>query len=39
MQSMDLEVASEFVQMAAHLMYIKTKMLLTATRKSPSWNS
>jgi segregation and condensation protein A len=29
MQSMDLEVASEFVQMAAHLMYIKTKMLLT----------
>ncbi|MGE4352666.1 MAG: ScpA family protein [Oscillospiraceae bacterium] len=29
MQEMDLEVASEFVQMAAHLMYIKTKMLLT----------
>lgn len=29
MQSMDLEVASEFVQMAAHLLYIKTKTMLT----------
>ena len=29
MERMDLEVASEFVQMAAHLLYIKTKMLLT----------
>ena len=29
MQDMDLEIASEFVQMASHLMYIKTKMLLT----------
>lgn len=29
MQSMDLEVASEFVQMAAHLLYIKTRTLLT----------
>lgn len=29
MQSMDLEVASEFVQMAAHLLYIKTKTLLS----------
>jgi len=28
MQSMDLEIASEFVQMAAHLLYIKTKTLL-----------
>ena len=28
MQNMDLEVASEFVQMASHLLYIKTKMLL-----------
>lgn len=28
MESMDLEIASEFVQMASHLMYIKTKMLL-----------
>jgi len=30
MKAMDLEVASEFVQMAAHLLYIKTRMLLTA---------
>ena len=30
MQSMDLEIASEFVQMAAHLLYIKTKMMLAA---------
>lgn len=29
MQSMDLEIASEFVQMASHLLYIKTKMLLS----------
>lgn len=29
MQSMDLEVASEFVQMASHLLYIKTRTLLT----------
>ena len=28
MQAMDLEVASEFIQMASHLLYIKTKMLL-----------
>ena len=28
MQQMDLEIASEFVQMAAHLLYIKTRMLL-----------
>ena len=28
-QQMDLEVASEFVIMAAHLMYIKTRMLLS----------
>ena len=27
-QTLDLEVASEFVAMAAHLMYIKTRMLL-----------
>ena len=26
---MDLEVASEFITMAAHLMYIKTRMLLS----------
>lgn len=30
MQSMDLEIASEFVQMAAHLLYIKTRMLLSS---------
>ena len=30
MQSMDLEIASEFVQMASHLLYIKTRTLLTA---------
>ncbi len=29
MQSMDLEIASEFVQMAAHLLYIKTRTLLS----------
>lgn len=29
MKVMDLEIASEFVQMAAHLLYIKTRMLLT----------
>ena len=28
-QQIDLEVASEFVTMAAHLMYIKTRMLLS----------
>ena len=28
-QSMDLEVASEFVTMASHLMFIKTRMLLS----------
>ena len=29
MQEMDLEIASEFIQMASHLLYIKTKTLLT----------
>lgn len=29
MEDMDLEIASEFIQMAAHLLYIKTRMLLT----------
>ena len=28
-QRMDLEVASEFVSMASHLVYIKTRMLLS----------
>ena len=30
MQAMDLEIASEFVQMASYLLYIKTKMLLSS---------
>ena len=30
MKAMDLEIASEFVQMAAHLLYLKTRTLLTA---------
>ena len=34
MKAMDLEIASEFVQMAAYLLYIKTKMLLS-TEKEP----
>ena len=29
MQQMDLEVSSEFVQMASHLLYLKTRELLT----------
>ena len=29
MQSLDLEIASEFVQMASHLLYLKTRTLLT----------
>mgnify|MGYP005978031519 FL=1 len=32
-KQMDLEVASEFVTMAAHLMYIKTRMLLSIEDK------
>ena len=34
MQRMDLEVASEFVQMASHLVYIKTKTLLAGTEET-----
>ena len=30
MESMDLEIASEFIQMASHLLYINTKTLLTS---------
>ena len=30
MESMDLEIASEFIQMASHLLYIKTRTLLTS---------
>ncbi len=33
MHHMDLEVASEFVQMASHLVYIKTKTLLAGTEE------
>lgn len=36
MQSMDLEIASEFVQMASHLLYIKTRMLLSSGEEEPS---
>lgn len=30
MKSMDLDIASEFVQMASHLVYIKARMLISA---------
>ncbi len=33
MQEMDLEVASEFVQMASYLVYVKTKTLLAGTEE------
>lgn len=33
MQSMDLEIASEFVQMASHLVYIKSRTLLAGTEE------
>lgn len=33
MEKMDLEVASEFVTMAAHLVYIKTRMLLDSEKE------
>lgn len=36
MQQMDLEIASEFVQMASHLLYIKTKTLLTGDEEEVS---
>ena len=36
MKSMDLEIASEFVQMASHLLYIKTKMLLASETEEVS---
>lgn len=36
MKAMDLEIASEFVQMAAHLLYIKTKMLLSGDESEVS---
>jgi segregation and condensation protein A len=34
MQDMNLEVASEFVQMASHLIYLKTRALLTGEEES-----
>lgn len=33
MQELNLEIASEFVQMASHLLYIKTKMLLVTDKE------
>ena len=33
MKRMDMEIASEFITMASHLMLIKTKMLLSAAEK------
>ena len=33
MKRMDMEIASEFIAMASHLMLIKTKMLLSAAEK------
>lgn len=33
MERMDLEIASEFIQMASHLLYIKTKTLLAEEEK------
>ena len=39
-REMDLEIASEFITMAAHLMFIKTRMLLKWIRRSygyPPW--
>ncbi|MDO4982379.1 MAG: segregation/condensation protein A [Eubacteriales bacterium] len=36
MESMDLEIASEFIQMAAYLLYIKTRMLLTNDEEESS---
>lgn len=35
MKAMDLEVASEFVSMASHLVYIKARMLLSAGETDP----
>lgn len=35
MKEMDLEIASEFVQMASHLVYIKTKTLLHEKEEIP----
>ncbi len=37
MKSMDLEVASEFVAMASHLVYIKARMLLNVGEENPEF--
>ena len=42
MKRLDMEIASEFITMASHLMLIKTKMLLSEAerqRQPPSWRS
>lgn len=36
MERMDLEIASEFIQMASHLLYIKTKTLLSGDEEEVS---
>ena len=33
MEKLDLDIASEFVQMASYLLYIKTRMLLTEEKE------
>ena len=35
MKRMDLEVAGEFIAMASHLIYLKTRMLLSAAQDAP----
>ncbi len=34
-KSLDLEIASEFIAMASHLVYVKTRMLLTVGEEEP----
>ncbi|MDR3207768.1 MAG: segregation/condensation protein A [Oscillospiraceae bacterium] len=36
MKRMDLEIATEFVTMASHLVYIKSRMLLSASDEQPA---
>lgn len=38
MKKMDMEIASEFITMASHLMVIKTKMLLSASEQAEAEN-
>ena len=38
MKRLDMEIASEFITMASHLMLIKTKMLLSATEAAEAQN-